>query len=139
MYDFDSDIIKFGFEGEEALTDEILKKYGKSFNEKDIIINEGEKSNSVFYLLEGRCWVCKKIGDKYKVLNIIRKGEIFGEMSLFDIELRSATVIAMDTPTKCLIFPKEDFIELFKLHPRWVDTILRNMSKRIINMIEKLN
>jgi len=137
MNNFDIDLIKFGFEGEKALNQQILNRYGIQFSEKEIIINENEISDEIFYILKGSVYAAKKDGSKYKVLNIVKKGELFGEMAVFDVPKRSATIIAREN-TICLKFPKKDFIEIFKLHPRWVDKIIEEMTGRIVTMLKKI-
>ena len=88
--------------------------------------------------MNGSCYVTKKEGNKYKILNQLNKGDLFGEMALFSKTERTATVIAKDDNTIVLKFGKDDFIEIFKLHPRWVDKIIHQMSDRIIKMLKKL-
>lgn len=136
--EFDKDLIKFGFEGEKGISDELLKKYGKKYEKNNIIIKEGDESDDIYMVYKGSCYVTKKINNTYKVLNIISEGELFGEMAVFDEKIRSATIVAKEDETVCLEFPKEVFIEIFRVHPRWVDQILGEMSGRIVEMIKKL-
>ncbi|MBU1076066.1 MAG: cyclic nucleotide-binding domain-containing protein [Spirochaetes bacterium] len=136
--DFDNDLIKFGFEGSKGISDELLEKYGKKYNKNQIIINEGDASDDVYILYEGSCFVLKRVGETYKVLNIINPGEVFGEMAVFNEKIRSATVAASEDNTICLKFPKDVFINIFRIHPRWVDKILGEMSERIVEMVKKL-
>ncbi len=138
MSDINLDMIKFGFEGEKGISDEILRKYAKQYKKNKIIIHEDDESDDVYYILKGSAFVAKRIEDKYKVLNILYKGELFGEMAVFDQPKRSATIISKEEQTICLKIPKNDFIEIFKLHPRWVDKIILEMSDRIVKMMKKI-
>jgi len=135
---FDEDLIKFGFEGEKEVSKPILLKFGRKYKKHSIIIKEGDVKDDIYIILKGSCYVTKKIDGKYKVLNIINKGEIFGEMAVFGQTKRTATIIAKEDNTICLKFKKEDFMEIFKLHPRWVDKIINEISVRIVKMIKKL-
>ncbi len=131
------DFIKFGFEGEEGLTSEFIQKYSIKFQKNKIIINEGERSTDVYYILEGSVFVTKKMHDTYKVLTYLEKGDIFGEMGVLEETIRSATIITREDSI-FLKFTKEEFKEILKIHPRWIDKIIQDMSERIITMIQKI-
>ncbi len=135
---FDQDLIQFSFEGEKAISEDLLKKYGKRYKKKQIVIKEGDPSDDVFLIYKGSCYVVKNINNSLKVLNIVGVGELFGEMSFFDEKMRSATIAARENETVCLQFPKDIFIEIIKVHPKWIDKILNEMSVRIVNMVKKL-
>lgn len=131
------DFIKFGFEGETGLTDEFIQKYSVKFPKNKIIFQEGERSSDVYYILEGSVYVTKKMHDTFKVLTYLDKGDIFGEMGVLEETIRSATIITREDST-FLKFTKEEFKEILKIHPRWIDKIIQDMSERIITMIQKL-
>ncbi|MCR4421767.1 MAG: cyclic nucleotide-binding domain-containing protein [Spirochaetales bacterium] len=131
------DFIKFGFEGESGLTAEFIQKYSIKFPKNKIVFHEGERSSDVYYILEGSVFVTKKMHDTYKVLTYLEKGDIFGEMGVLEETIRSATIITREDST-FLKFTKEEFKEILKIHPRWIDKIIQDMSERIIKMIQKL-
>ncbi len=135
---FDQSYIKFIFEGEKAISKELLQKYGKVYKKNQIIIKEGDRSDDVYLLLKGSCYVAKSMDKAYKIMNILKEGELFGEMAVFDENLRSATIAAREEQTLCLKFHKDEFIEIFKAHPRWLDKLVSEMSERIVNMIKEL-
>lgn len=63
------------------------------FNAGDILVNAGERDDSVYVLVEGEVEVIVKrrlLGDK--VLAVIPAGSVFGEMAFFDHKPRSATI-----------------------------------------------
>lgn len=131
------DFIRFGFEGEGGLTKEFIERYSIKFPKNKIIIQEGERSTDVYYIFEGSVFVTKKMHDTYKVLTYLEKGDIFGEMGVLEETIRSATIITRED-TILLKFTKEEFKEILKIHPRWLDKIMQDMSERIITMIQKL-
>lgn len=131
------DFIKFGFEGEKALTDSFIEKYSIKFPKNKIIIQEGERSTDVYFILQGSVYVTKKMHDTFKVLTYLDKGDIFGEMGVLEETIRSATIITKEDSI-FLKFSKEEFKEILKIHPRWIDKIIQDMSERIITMIQKL-
>ena len=139
MDDFiNEEIYKFSYEGINSVSNELLKKYGKTYKKNQIIIKEDEKSDDIYLVYKGSCGVVKKVNKTYKKMNIIYSGELFGEMAVFDEKIRSATIVAREDHTVCLLFSKNEFIEIYKIHPRWMDKIIQEISLRILKMIKKL-
>lgn len=135
----DYDLMKFGFEGEQAITNELFFKYGKTYEPKNIIIREGDYGQDVYLIISGKVVVAEKLqsSNKYKVLATLGPGEIFGEMAMIDGEPRSATLVAA-SPCKILVLTPENFEKVFKTHPRWALKILAALSKRIQNAFEQV-
>lgn len=131
------DIMKIGFGGLEAIDEEIIKNYGKTFQKGDMIIKEGEKSKDVFLILKGKVIVTKEVNTIKKVLAVLGPGEIVGEMSFFESVSRSASCIA-DDEVVTIIFSDKTFSEIYSLHPRWLSQILSSLSKRIIKTLDLL-
>tara|TARA_B100000674_G_scaffold399668_1_gene344970 strand:+ start:417 stop:1355 length:939 start_codon:yes stop_codon:yes gene_type:complete len=69
------------------------------YQEGEIIINEGDDDGALYVICQG-CVVIAKIINKStgraKPLATLRKADYFGEMSLFDRQPRSATVMALE-------------------------------------------
>lgn len=135
----DYDLMKLGFEGEQAITNELFFKYGRTYQPKQIIIKEGDFGKDVYLIISGKVVVAEKqsSSNKYKVLATLGAGEIFGEMAMIDNQPRSATLVAA-TPCKILVLSPEDFEKIFKTHPRWSLKILSALSKRIQNAFEQI-
>ncbi len=129
----DFDLIKLGFEGEQAITADLFFKYGRTYKAKQIIIREGDFGREVYLIIAGKVVVTEKVNKgSYRVLNSLGPGEIFGEMALLEQQARSATLIAA-IPTKLLALSPENFEKIFKSHPRWAFKILTALGKRIQN------
>lgn len=132
------DITKLGLEGEQAITNDLFYKYGKTYEPKQIILKKGDLGKDVFLILSGQVLVAEKLTTgKYKVISTLGPGEIFGEMAAFDDQPRSATLIAA-SPCKILVFSPETFEKIFKNHPRWALKILAALSRRIQNAFEQI-
>ena len=132
-----NDIMKIAFQAEDALDEGVKAKFGRQFQDKQILIREGEIQQKIFWVLEGEVYITRKMGDKYKVLATLGKGELIGEMSFFDKSVRSATVIAKGAVT-ALEFSKENFADIYAASPMWTRRLLVSMAKRIRLMVEKL-
>jgi len=132
-----AEIMKIAFQAEEAINDEIIAKFGKKFGDKNVLIKEGDIQQEIFWILSGEVFITRRLGDKYKVLATLGKGELIGEMSFFDKSVRSATVITKGE-VEALVFSKENFQEIFAASPQWTKRLLQSLSSRIRFMIEKL-
>ncbi|MEQ9365838.1 MAG: cyclic nucleotide-binding domain-containing protein [Leptospirales bacterium] len=129
--DQDLDLLKLGFEGEQAITAELYQKHGRSYDAKQIVIREGDFGREVYLVISGRVVVTEKVErGSYKVLNSLGPGEIFGEMALIEGAPRSATLIAA-APTRLLALQEKDFATIFQSHPRWAFKILGALGRRI--------
>ena len=132
------DIYEFSHDGIKSVSLELLKRFGKMYKKNQIIIKEDEVSDDIYLVYKGSCLVVKNVNNKYRVMNIIHAGEIFGEMTVFGEKIRSATIAAKVDKTVCLKFSRDEFIEIYKIHPRWMNKIIQEMSIRILKMIKKL-
>jgi CRP/FNR family transcriptional regulator, cyclic AMP receptor protein len=112
-------------------------RFRKIFADKQILIKEGEILDQLLWILRGEVYIAKKMGKKYKVLTKVGKGELLGEMSFFDKSLTSATVIARGE-VEALVFSRQNFKEIFFTNPKWIKQLLFSLSKRIVNMVDKL-
>jgi CRP-like cAMP-binding protein len=131
-------IMKIAFQQEEAINDEIIAKFGKKYPDKTVLIKEGDTQQTIYWILSGEVYITRRMGDKYKVIATVGKGELIGEMSFFDKSVRSATVISKG-PVEALVFSRDDFQDIFSASPHWTKRLLFSLSSRIRSMIEKLN
>jgi L-2,4-diaminobutyrate decarboxylase len=76
------------------------------------ICSEGDKADKVYLIIEGKVKVYKKDKNGNEIeIAIIEKGNMFGEMALFDKGIRSASVRSIE-PCQFLIFKGDKFLEL---------------------------
>ncbi|MEW5946313.1 MAG: cyclic nucleotide-binding domain-containing protein [bacterium] len=109
----------------------------------EVIIRENEPGDKLYVLLEGKVEVRHAGVRGETVLTSLEgrdalaaqyEGDFFGEMALFDLEPRSATVIAVE---KCsfLILARDDLAELFAedaaMHVTLFGNIARILSRRL--------
>lgn len=64
----------------------------------ETILQEGDLSHSLYFLLRGQLSVYVAEDDKENVLNEINAGEVFGVMSMLSSEPRSASIRTADKP-----------------------------------------
>ena len=108
--------------------------YEKDFPAKHPLIKEGEKSNLLYFILEGSLRVYKVSQEGEEInLNICGTGDIVGEMAIIDKIPRSASVETLQA-TKALILKGEDFIKILRVYPEIAIVMLSELNKRIRNI-----
>lgn len=95
-----------------------------------ILLNEGEKSQSMFWVQTGQLVVTKRRGNDEILLGHIYSGELVGELSFLDNEPRSATVKAL-TDVELFEIPQETFESIFSGQPKWLEVLVKTLSERL--------
>lgn len=103
---------------------------GISYNDGDIIVQEGTESKEMYIVQAGKVKVVKNGGEAETLLAILKEGDIFGEMGLIEQKLRSATVKAFGETT-VLAIDKEKFLRMVRKDPIFALNLLRQMGERI--------
>ena len=95
------------------------------------VVSQDETGDSMFVIMSGRVKVVI-FGENGRevTLSILRPGDSFGEMSLFDGEARSANCIALE-PTTMLVLDREDLLRHLSNHPRTALNLLGEMARRL--------
>jgi CRP-like cAMP-binding protein len=103
-------------------------------SDKDVIIREGSKGYWIYVILEGKVKLQKKIPRGTVTINILTKGDIFGEMILWPDGKweRNASVIS-DGPTVLGILDTERIIKEYEaISPR-----LRSLLKALMGRLDE--
>jgi len=111
-------------------SDELIRKYGRIYDEGKVIFREGEPGNEMFIIIEGEVKITKKAGNLEKTLMILRSGDFFGEMALVDDKPRSASAIAMIT-CKLIALDKNTFKSVILNNPNFAYKVILKMSERL--------
>ncbi|MGB3492538.1 MAG: Crp/Fnr family transcriptional regulator [Elainellaceae cyanobacterium] len=103
-----------------------------------VILLENDWGNSVYFILEG--WVkirTYNIDGKEVTLNILGKGELFGEMAPLEEVPRSTDVITL-APTLISNLPSQDFVELIHGEPLAGIRLAQLMARRLRQVNRRL-
>ncbi|MEB3359950.1 MAG: Crp/Fnr family transcriptional regulator [Synechococcales bacterium] len=103
-----------------------------------VILLENDWGNSVYFILEG--WVkirTYNIDGKEVTLNILGKGELFGEMAPLDEVPRSTDVITL-APTVISNLPSQDFVQLIHGEPLAGIRLAQLMARRLRQVNRRL-
>lgn len=123
-----------------------LKNIGKeeSYTEGKTIFKEGADGDAFYAVISGKVRITKKsaIDDKnQEVLALIREGEFFGEMALFDEGTRTANASA-HTDTVLFVITADAFNTMiknnYKLAIKLLLGFIRTLSKRLKSMNQEM-
>jgi len=108
----------------------MLESMGKLYRDGEYIVREGEIGNCMYVIQSGEVEVVRRAGDKEFSLAWLGEGEFFGEMALFDREVRSASVRTVGE-VWVLTLEKKSFLRHVRQDPSLAFRILEKMAKRI--------
>ncbi len=103
-----------------------------------IVLLENDWGGSVYFILEG--WVkirTYNLDGKEVTLNIIGKGEVFGEMAALDKKPRSTDAITLTSTTIGRI-PAENFVDLLNSEPLAGVRLAQVMARRLRQVNRRL-
>jgi CRP-like cAMP-binding protein len=104
---------------------------GKRYKDGEIIIRQGKTGDSMYVVQSGRVEVvqhAKKCEEQH--LAFLEVGDFFGEMAVFEKEVRSATVRAVGE-ARVLKVDKKTLLRRIREDPLLAVNLLKTMSHRI--------
>ena len=69
----------------------------ETYQDGQIIFAEGSNGDWIYVVEEGEVEISKKVGDEKIVIEVLKPGDVFGEMAYIDKTPRSATAAARGT------------------------------------------
>ncbi len=111
---------------------------GRNHPANQVILLENDWGSSVYFILDG--WVkirTYNLDGKEVTLNILGKGELFGEMAALDEVPRSTDVITL-APTLIGNMPAQDFVELITTEPKAGVRLAQLMGRRLRQVNRRL-
>ncbi len=113
----------------------------RSYPADGAIINEDERGTEIFVVVKGRVDIEIRRplgGDASQTIDTLGPGHVFGELTLVDGFLRSATVRARG-PVECLVIPDGKLISLMDADHTIGYRIMRNVSQVLSARIRETN
>jgi CRP-like cAMP-binding protein len=111
---------------------------GRDYHDGEIIVRQGEMGDCMYVIQAGEVEVVLECGDSAVRVSVLRDGDVFGEMALFEREPRSATVRALGE-VRALTVDKKTFLRRVHEDPSLAFGILQKMSQRIRAMDAELS
>ena len=111
---------------------------GKLWPNGAIIVRQGDVGNCMYVIQKGQVEVLLRKGDADICVAVLGDGDFFGEMALFDQEVRSATVRARGE-VRLLTLEKRTFLRRIHEDPSLAFRMLEKMSRRVRELNASLN
>lgn len=110
----------------------------KNFKKDEIIVNEGEEGDSIYFIISGEVGVFKKSAGENIWLNTLRDGDFFGEFAYFSNTIRQASVIATQD-TEVLIMNREGLDMLSEKYPGILNVLTNFYKLRVLDTVVGLS
>ena len=110
----------------------------RAFRAGEVIFREGDAHADLAFMIHtGRVEVRKRVGPEDRVLRVLVKGELLGELGLFGNAPRSATAVAAEPVTLAVISGKR-LTHLVRTNPALAVAIIRDLSAKLMDTNELL-
>jgi CRP-like cAMP-binding protein len=125
---------------------ELIESICQEFKYKrgEFIFDENSKENDLYLILQGKVEIVVTLGlvaasftpdDIPRVIAILQRGQSFGEMSLVDGGVRSASVRAADRVTHVLMLPRKKLMMLCETYPELGYRVMFNLAADLAQKI----
>ncbi len=114
-----------------------LGDLGKIYRAGEIIVRQGERGDCMYVIQSGKVEVVRESGGKEIRLAELGDGDFFGEMALFEQDVRSATVRPLGE-VRVLTVDKRMFLRKIHEDPSLAFRIMQKMSRRIRGLDQEL-
>jgi CRP/FNR family transcriptional regulator, cyclic AMP receptor protein len=107
-------------------------------NRGDVLFTEGDEPNELFVVVSGRVAMANRsIDGRESVLALMERGDLFGEMPLFDELSRSAEARALE-PSEVIAIPYAPLRQLYEDRPALLWKVVALLATRIRSTDEAL-
>jgi CRP-like cAMP-binding protein len=110
---------------------------GKEYAAGVVILREGEKGDCMYVVQEGQVEVFVDRDGAEVRLAVRGEGEFFGEMAVFEREVRSASVRALGT-ARILTIDRKNLMRRVHEDPALACSLVETMSRRIRELSNEL-
>lgn len=110
---------------------------GRLYKDGETIIKQGEEGDCVYVIQEGKVEVIDESDSCEVKIAELDRAEFFGEMGLFEKDLRSCTVRALGD-ARVMTIDKRNFYTTIQKDPAIAYRLLEKMSQRLRETNKKL-
>lgn len=116
---------------DEAATDRTLSR-------GDVLFTEGDEADSLYVVVDGRVAISNKSMDgRESMMALMERGDLFGEMPLFDGLPRSAEARALE-PSRVIVIDYEPVRQLYEAKPELLWRVVALLAGRLRTTDEAL-
>lgn len=105
-------------------------KLGKHYQDGEVVIQQGEEADCMYVIQSGHVEVVQNRGDKEVILAKLGTNDFFGEMSLFDKDVRSTTIRVL-REARILTVDRRTLLSTITNDPSMAFRLLETLSLRI--------
>jgi CRP-like cAMP-binding protein len=111
-----------------------------AYSDGDVIIEEGSKGSWIYVILEGSAKVKKRTPKGMITIDILREGEVFGEMVFLEggKSPRSASIIAAEGEVKIGLLDTQKLIDDYEAVPSELRTLIGSLMLKLRNTTSKV-
>lgn len=103
----------------------------RTFQRGEVIFQEGSQGDVMYVIREGRVLIKREhAGGRTIALTEMGPGDLFGELAVFDKEVRSATVECVE-PTKVVALTAGDVSRVLRRNPEIAMKVIVSLSRRL--------
>ena len=113
------------------------KQLGRVYQNGEIVFEEGSMGRDMYVIQNGEVEILKGTGESQFRLAVLGKGQIFGEMALFENLPRSATV-RVKGKARILTVDARAFLSKVSADPTLAFHILKEMSQRVRRLDDEI-
>ncbi|NQU66961.1 MAG: cyclic nucleotide-binding domain-containing protein [Candidatus Marinimicrobia bacterium] len=114
------------------------RSLGKLYQHGEIIVRQGEEGATLFVIQSGKVEVVQTKDSKEVHLAILTEGDFFGEMAIFEKDVRSSTVRSIGQ-TRVLTIDKKTLMNRIQDDPSLTFRIIQKLSSRIRGIDHKIS
>jgi CRP/FNR family transcriptional regulator, cyclic AMP receptor protein len=110
----------------------------RELRRNDALFSEGDASAELFVVVEGRLAIAKRSADgRESLIALMERGDLFGEMPLFDGEGRSAEARALE-PSEVIVIPYSAVRDIYEARPELLWSVTEMLTLRLRTLDEAL-
>ncbi len=128
----------FSLLSEKEIADLAARIRLRAFHRAEVIFRKDDPGTHLYLVLEGAVKISLpgEFGQEALVA-IMRPGEFFGELALFDRTPRSATAVALEE-TRLALLAGDDFLGFLEHHPTAVRIVLETLARTIRRLSDRV-
>lgn len=109
----------------------------RRFDAGATVVTEGEPGRSLFIVRSGRLAVSKRTTSRSAIpISVLEPGDFFGEMTLIEMQNRSATVVA-ETPTVLYELTAQNLYACYKADIHAYVIVLQNINRELCRRLRR--
>jgi CRP-like cAMP-binding protein len=110
---------------------------GKVYQDGEVIVRQGEVGNCMYVIQAGKAEVVEEVNGETVPLAVLCENDFFGEMAIFEDQVRAATVRALGA-VRVLTVDKKTLLRRIQQDPALAFRILEHICHRLRKLDSEL-